>query len=58
MKTIAETFHVSRSNLIERVERKKSAVRSYSKAEDALLLQLIHELFGKRPTYSYRGIIA
>ncbi len=58
MKTIAETFDVSRSNLIERVERKRLTVRNYSKAEDELLLPLIRELVGKRPTYGYRRITA
>jgi len=54
MKTIAETFDVSRSNLIERIERRNQSDRgAYAKADDEWLLPLIREIVDRRPTYGY-----
>ena len=56
MKTIADTFDVSRSNLIERMERSAKARASYVKRDDERLLPLVKELIDERPTYGYRRI--
>ena len=58
MKTIAEAFEVSRSNLIDRIEREKRDRRSYVKGDDEWLLPLVRELVDERPTYGYRRITA
>jgi len=58
MKTIADTFDVSRSNLIERMERGAKARASYVKRDDERLLPLVKELIDGRPTYGYRRITA
>ena len=58
MKTIAKTFGVSRSNLIERVNGAAKPRRRYHKAQDAAVAPLIRVLVAKRPTYGYRRITA
>ena len=58
MKAIADTLEVSRSNLIERLERERPARGRYRKAEDSELLAEIRPLVDERPTYGYRRITA
>ncbi len=58
MKTISETFAVSRSNLNERLELAAKARMAYTKLDDKWLLPLVRELVDQRPTYGYRRITA
>lgn len=58
MKTIAETFEVSRSNLVERIDGSRRARSSYAVAADEQLSCSIRELVRIRPTYGYRRITA
>ena len=58
MKTVAETFDVSRSNLNERLDGKTKARQPYFKTDDELLIPAIRELIHERPTYGYRRITA
>jgi hypothetical protein len=58
VKTVSDTFAVSRSNLIERLELAAKARSTYVKPDDEWLLTLIRELVDERPTYGYRRITA
>lgn len=58
MKTVAEVFGVSRSNLHDRLNGSAKPRRSYHKAQDAAVLPRIERLVAKRPTYGYRRITA
>ncbi len=58
MNAIAKTLDVARSNLIERLGKKRSERASYRKTDDSELLPLIKELVDARPTYGYRRITA
>ncbi len=58
MKTICDTFAVSRSNLIERLELAEKTRSTYVKPDDEWLLPLVRELVDERPTYGYRRITA
>lgn len=44
MKTVADTFDVSRSNLIERLKGVRVRAASYGKQDDEWLLPIIHDL--------------
>jgi putative transposase len=52
MKAVADTL----ANSIERVSRRATSRRPYSKAGDDELLALIRRLVDERPTYGYRRI--
>jgi len=58
MKTVADTFDVSRSNLIERLKGVRARAASYGKQDDEWLLPMIRELVDAHPTYGYRRITA
>jgi putative transposase len=58
MTTIAKTLDVARSNLIERVSKKRPKRTTYDKADDVRLVPMIRELVDLRPTYGYRRITA
>jgi len=58
VKTICDTFAVSRSNLIERLELAEKTRSTYVKPDDEWLLPLVRELVDERPTYGYRRITA
>lgn len=57
MRQVSRVLEVSRSNLIEQVNRpNKDARVRYSKADDAWLLPIIREITDKRSTYGYRRV--
>ncbi len=56
MRPVAETLEVSRSNLIEQLN-KKSHPKS-KRSEDGWLLPLIKKITDERPTYGYRRVTA
>jgi len=58
VKTVADTFEVSRSNLIERLNAVRARAASYGKQDDEWLLPMIRELVDAHPTYGYRRITA
>jgi len=58
VKTVADTFEVSRSNLIERLNAVRARAASYGKQDDEWLLPVIRELVDAHPTYGYRRITA
>ncbi len=59
MKTVAETFEIARSSLIERLDNAEHKSRgTYMKADDQRLVPLVLELIGERPAYGYRRITA
>jgi len=58
VKVIAKTLDIARSNLIERLARKRSERTTYRKADDSELLPQIKALVDARPTYGYRRITA
>ena len=58
MTAIAKTLDVARSNLVERVAKKRPKRTTYDKADDARLVPMIRELVDLRPTYGYRRITA
>jgi putative transposase len=58
MTAIAETLDVARSNLIERVAKKRAKRTTYDKADDVRLVPMIRELVDLRPTYGYRRVTA
>ena len=58
MKTIAETFGVARSNLIERMAGGRPRRGPQIRAGDAELASDIRRLVDQRPTYGYRRIAA
>ena len=58
MKTVADTFNVSRSILIERIDGRSKTRKAYIKSDDELLMPAIRELIRERPTYGYRRITA
>jgi transposase InsO family protein len=58
MSLIAQTLHVSRSNLIARVRRPAKPRGPYAKAGDAALLVLIREIVDQRASYGYRRVTA
>jgi putative transposase len=58
MSLIAQTLHVSRSNLVARVRRPAQPRGSYAKAGDAALLVLIREVVDQRASYGYRRVTA
>ena len=58
MSLIAQTLHVSRSNLIAQVRRPAKPRGPYGKAGDAALLALIREIVDQRASYGYRRVTA
>jgi len=59
MKRVAEALEVSRSRLAERLkEPTQGRPPRYSKAEDEVLLPMIHDIIDHRLTYGYRRVSA
>jgi putative transposase len=58
VKAVAEALGVSRSNLIERAQRRTKARGPYRKAEDAAFLEQIRAVVDERLTYGYRRVTA
>ena len=58
MKTVADTFDVSRSNLIEQIDDRSETRKAYIKSDDVLLMPAIRESIRERPSYGYHRITA
>lgn len=59
MKTIATTFGISRSHLVDsQADKASNRPNKYSKSSDEILLPKIREICHQRPSYGYRRVCA